>query len=73
MGKDPYDDTRIDEIAKSTDNAIIVLDADAFEESIIMSSKLEERGVKTQIIHSHIFKDPGDNADWIRNKIERLR
>lgn len=73
MGKDPNDNVRLDKIAASTESAIIVLDADAFEESIIISSKLEERGVKTRIIHSHIFKDPGDNAEWIRNKIERLR
>jgi hypothetical protein len=73
MGKDPYDDKKIDEIVNSTDSAIITLDVDAMEESIIMSSKLEERGVKTHILHTHIFKDPGDNSDWIRNKLERLR
>ena len=70
MGKQ-FDEEKVDKIVASIKKKVyIALDPDALPEAILLSSALENRGLETQIIHTTVFGDPGEDCSWIEIQME---
>lgn len=66
-----WDDIKIKEINKSITQRIhICLDKDALVDSITLCSYFPNRDIS--IIHSDVFKDPGEGSSWISRKLSLL-
>lgn len=65
-----WDDVKIEKIAESVKKKVyICLDRDAITDSIKLISTLPKR-LEVKLLFTDLYKDPGSNADWIKDKLD---
>ncbi len=65
-----WDDIKIEKIKKFiTKKIYLCLDKDALKDVFLLCSYFPDREVK--ILHTDVFKDPGEDVSWVKDLIER--
>lgn len=65
-----WDDIKIKKINKFiTEKVYLCLDKDALKDVIMLCSYFPDKEVK--ILHTDVFKDPGQDVSWVKNLIDR--
>lgn len=69
LGK-KVDDEKMRAIGKCVKKKVIVcLDKDAFQEGVLLIRGLAKMGLKGELLHSSLVKDPGEDSSWIIEKM----